>query len=165
MLFSHRSKRLITLHPSRKWVAHLEENDPQGVHLGILAQAVKGARKNTYINLLTVITREARLHFRCDIVRCSKAAREAPFKIRGCRGAHSSHKLPTGGKAKVADARVVGYINEDVIWFEVAVYDAVAMDMAQSVQDLTEQAPGDVNIVVQTIPYQVAESLGYSQFT
>lgn len=36
---------------------------------------------------------------------------------------------------------------------------SMAVDMAQSVQDLPEQAPGPVNIIVQTISYQIAKGL------
>lgn len=39
-------------------------------------------------------------------------------------------------------------------------YDAVAMDMAQSIQYLAEETPGDINIIVQAICYQITEGLG-----
>lgn len=38
-------------------------------------------------------------------------------------------------------------------------YNSMAMDMAQSVQNLTEETPGPVDIIVQAIPYQITKSL------
>lgn len=114
----------------------------------------------THIDFVIVVAREARLHFRCDIVRCAQTASEIAFKVCGGRRAHSCRELATSGQAKVSDAGVVGYIDEDVVRLEVAMDDAMAVDMAQTVQDLPEQTPGPVDIVIQAIPYQVTKGLG-----
>lgn len=113
----------------------------------------------TYINFLIVVAREARLHLGSDIVGRAQAASKVAFKICGGGRAHGCRKLTTRSKTKISNTGVVRHINKDIVWLEIPMDNTMAVDMAQSIQDLPEQAPGPVNIIVQTISYQITKCL------
>lgn len=46
--------------------------------------------------------------------------------------------MSTHGQAKIANARIICHIYEDIIWFQIPVNDAMAVNVAEAVQDLTE---------------------------
>jgi hypothetical protein len=94
------------------------------------------------------VARKSRFHLRRNIVRCPETASEVSFKVRRRRRAYTCGKLPTGGKTEITDARVVRNINENVIWFQVSVYNAMAVNVAQAIEDLAEQTPGSINIII-----------------
>lgn len=113
----------------------------------------------TYINFLIVVAGDARLHFGGNIVGRAQTASKVAFKIGSGGRAHGCRKLATGSKTKISNTGIIRHINENIVWLEIPMNNSMAVDVAQSVQNLPEQAPGPVNIIVQTIPYQIAKGL------
>lgn len=67
--------------------------------------------------------------------------------------------MSTHGQAKVTNARIVCHVYEDIIRFQIPVNDTVAVNMAETVQNLTEQTPAAINIVIKAIVNQISQSL------
>lgn len=67
--------------------------------------------------------------------------------------------MPTHSQAKIANARIIGHIYEDIIRFQIPVNDAMTVNVAETVQDLTEQTPATVNVIVKAIVNQISQSL------
>lgn len=113
----------------------------------------------TYINFFIVVAGDARLHLGGNIVGRAQTASKVAFKIGSGRRAHGCRELATGSETKISNTGIIRHVDEDIVWLEIPMNNSMAVDMAQSVQDLPEQAPGPVNIIVQTISYQIAKGL------
>lgn len=57
--------------------------------------------------------------------------------------------LPTGRKTEISDTRVAGYVNEDVVWFQIAMYDPMAMYVYKTLEYLSEELPTFLGGVVE----------------
>lgn len=92
--------------------------------------------KDTHINFLIIAPLKPRLHFRSNIIGCAKTACEALLEISCRRRADGSRELSAGCQTEIADAWIICNVNEDIIRFQISMYNSMAMYVAQSVQDL-----------------------------
>jgi hypothetical protein len=56
--------------------------------------------------------------------------------------------LTTCSKSKVTNARIVGNINENVVWLQITMYDAMAVDVAEAIKNLSEETPRTINVII-----------------
>jgi hypothetical protein len=67
--------------------------------------------------------------------------------------------LPTGSKAKVSNTGIIGDVDENIIGFQVSMNNAMTVNVAQAIENLSEQTPGAVYVVVQAVFNQITQCL------
>lgn len=121
-------------------------------------------RIRTYIDFGGIGAATSRSNLRSNIDRCSNTScLVCGIDIAGCEHTVSTAKLARCGEAKVTDLDAVHTVNtctnKNILWLEISVHNAKAVNMCQAVEQLPEQSPDFLHILRQVSGDQIAKRL------